>query len=297
MRYAGGMTQVIENPLLVNKPSLNSSRREFLYMTVSDLALYGNAYWLKSYNNQGAVNSLDILAARYMTVTQTDLGAPKQFNYRGKMYNADQVQHLQLNPRPDRLMSLGPIHACHADIKAALDLRDYQANWFSQAGVPTGVLKTTNQITKDDADRISADWATKQEKRQTAVLGNSFSYDPVSLSPKDALFTEVASQSVQNIARLFGVPPRLLLTGVDGTSDTYTNLQDENQVFYRHTLLAYTDTIDDALSDCLPRGTSVEFDFEDLFRADIATRYNYYKVGVDGGWLTTDEVKIKEGIE
>lgn len=296
-RYAGGLSQTIENPLLVNKPSLNFTRREFLYMTVSDLALYGNAYWLKNLNNQGAVNNLEILAARHMTVTQEKTGGPIYFDYKGQKFSADQIQHLQINPRADRLMSLGPIHACHDDIRAALDLRDYQANWFSQAGIPTGVLKTTNQITKDDADRISADWAKKQQERKTAVLGNSFSYDPVSLSPKDALFTDVAMQSVQNIARLFGIPPRLLLTGVDGSSDTYTNLQDENQVFYRHTLLAYTDTIDDALSECLPRGTSVQFDFEDLFRADIATRYNYYKVGVDGGWLTPADVQMKEGLD
>jgi phage portal protein BeeE len=61
--------------------------------------------------------------------------------------------------------------------------------------------------------------------------------------------------------------------------------------------MAYTDTITDGFSNCLPRGTRVEFDFESLFKADIAERYGYYKVGVDGGWLSTEEVRTKEGLD
>jgi phage portal protein BeeE len=93
-----------------------------------------------------------------------------------------------------------------------------------------------------------------------------------------------------------GIPARLLLTSTPGGSDTYSNLSDENQTFYRHTLTNYTDAISDALSNCLPRGTRVEFNFESLFKADIAERYSYYKVGIDGGWLTVDEVRTKEGL-
>jgi phage portal protein BeeE len=74
-------------------------------------------------------------------------------------------------------------------------------------------------------------------------------------------------------------------------------LQDENQVFFRHTLMAYTDAITDALSNCLPRGTRVEFDFEHLFKADVAARYNYYQTAIAAGILTADEVRTKEGLD
>lgn len=296
-RWAGGMTQRIDNPIFVNKPSLSMSRREFLYANVADLALYGNAYWLKNLDGKGQVNNVELLAAKYVIPWVDRSTGKAYYTYFGETYDASQIQHLRLYPRAYELKGESPIDRCADDIGAALDLRDYQATWFKNGGVPTGILKTTNQITKEDAERISADWAAKQATRQTAVLGNSFSYDAVSLSPKDALFTEVHSQSVQNIARMFGVPPRLLLTGVDASSDTYTNLQDENQVFYRHTLTGYCDTLADAFSDCLPRGTSVEFDFEALFRADIASRYNYYKIGVEGGWLQPEEIRAKEGLD
>jgi HK97 family phage portal protein len=175
-------------------------------------------------------------------------------------------------------------------------LRDYAANWFSAAGVPTGILTTNQMLNPADAEAVTATWHNKQQNRQVAVLGNGFDYKAISLSPRDALFTDIQEQAVRQIARLFGIPSRLLLTSVPGSSDTYTNVQDENQVFYRHTLMAYTDAITDALSNCLPRGNRVEFDFEHLFKADVAARYDYYKTGIDSGFLTVEEVRIKEGL-
>jgi HK97 family phage portal protein len=157
-------------------------------------------------------------------------------------------------------------------------------------------LKTNQALNAEQADTVTNNWHNKQQNRQIAVLGNGFDYQQVALSPREALFTDIVEQNTVSIARLFGIPARLLITTVPGGSDTYTNLQDENQVFYRHTLMAYTDAITDALSNCLPRGTRVEFDFAHLFRADVATRYNYYATGIGAGFLSAEEVREKEGL-
>jgi HK97 family phage portal protein len=218
------------------------------------------------------------------------------YDYLGKRYTKTEIEHLRIFSKAGVLKGVSPIESCRKDISAAIDLRDYAGNWFTAAGVPTGVLKTNAMLNKEDADQVTNNWHNKQQNRQIAVLGNGFEYQAIALSPKDALFTEVQDQQVQAVARLFGVPARLLLTSVPGASDTYTNLQDENQVFYRHTLMAYTDAITDALSNCLPRGNRVEFDFEHLFKADVAARYNYYKIAIEAGILTAEEVRTKEGL-
>ena len=296
-RFATGLEQQIENPLLVNKPSLSESRRNFFFMTVVDLALKGNSYWLKSFDSRGQVVNLTLLPADAVTV---QLDAPtstvKVFYYMGKQYSASKMEHLQLYPRPGQLVGSSPIETCRLDLATALDLRAYAANWFTSAGVPTGVLKTNQPLNKDDAEAITASWHNKQQNRQIAVLGQGFDYQQVALSPREAMFTESQAQAVQMVARLFGIPPRLLLTTIAGSSDTYTNVQDENQIFYRHTLMAYTDAITDALSNSLPRGTRVEFDFEHLFKADVAARFDYYKVAIDAGILTAEEIRKKEGL-
>ena len=296
-RYATGMEMIIENPAFVNNPSLVVKRREFIYSTVSDLALYGNAFWYKQFDTAGRVVDVMQIPSNQVTV-ETDgdaLNSPKRFVYLNKVYTANQIEHLQLFPRAGWLKGPSPIDTCSQDIVGALDLRDYQANWFSSGGVPTGVLKTGKEISPDDAQTITNTWNTKQATRQIAVLGNGFEYQQIALKPSEALFTEVSSQAVQGIARLFGIPPRKLVTGVDGTSDTYSNLVDEESAFFRETVQAYTRPIQDALSNCLPRGTRVEFMWEDLVLSK-SDRLAMWSDAIAAGIVTPEYAANKEGL-
>ena len=296
-RYATGMEMIIENPTLVNNPSLQTKRREFMASTVTDLALYGNAFWFKSYDSAGRVNDLIQLPSYSVQVRYLNdsITSPKVYDYMGKQYGAETFEHLQLFPKVGSLKSPSPIETCSKDIIGALDLQDYQINWFSAGGVPTGVLKTGKEISLDDAQTITNTWNTKQATRQIAVLGSGFEYQQIMLKPSEALFTEVASQSVQGIARLFGIPPRKLVTGVDGTSDTYSNLVDEESAFFRETVQAYTRPIQDALSNCLPRGSRVEFMWEDLVLSK-SDRLAMWSDAIAAGIITPEYAANKEGL-
>jgi HK97 family phage portal protein len=299
-RYATGFDSRIENPLLVNKPDINNNRRDFLFETVTSLALEGNAFWHKRYASNGQVNNLTLLPASAVSVAyinDQDINAGVYYSYQGTRYSSREMEHIRLFTKTGNLRGLSPIDTCRKDIAAALDLRDYAKNWFSQGGVPTGILKTGQQVNEEQASTITNNWHNKQQNRQIAVLGNGFDYQAISLSPREALFTDTVEQSTVNIARLFGIPSRLLLSTVPGGSDTYSNLQDENAIFFRHTLMGFTDAITDALSNCLPRGTRVEFDYQHLFRADVATRYNYYSTAIAAGILTAEEVREREGLD
>lgn len=298
-RFATGMEMKIPNPVLVNNPSLEDTRRDFLFQTVASLALDGNAFWLKTPDTRGGTNNLTILNPTAVGVRLdgvNGLTGRKVYDYMGETYTADRIEHLKLFSRAGVLRGISPIAAASKDIAAVIDLRDFAANWFSSGGVPTGVLKTQLNISKEDADAMTAVWHNKQQNRQIAVLGSGFDYQPVALSPREALFTDVQAQAVQQVARLFGIPARMLLTGVDGSSDTYTNVTEEMNIFYRTTLMNYLDAISDALSNCLPRGTASRFVFEDLFRADPASRYNLWKTAIEAGIMTPEEVRIKEGL-
>ena len=297
-KYATGIEVIVDNPSFINKPSFTYNRQQFLYATVSELALTGNAFWLKTLNPQGVATEVTLVPSNAMNVTYSvanDLTSARLYNYMGTTYSADQVEHLQLFPRAGWLKAPSPINVCSQDIIAALDLRDYQANWFSASGVPTGVLKRQGEVNAEVANEMRARWQEVQSTRQLAVLGNGWEYETIASSPADLMFTEISKQAVQNIARLFGIPARKLVTGVDGTSDTYTNLTDEEHAFYRETLMAYTRPIQDALSNCLPRGTRVEFLWEDLFQADKASRINMWKTAIDAGIVTAEFAASKEG--
>lgn len=295
-RYATGMEMVVENPSFLNSPSLTSTRHSLFYATISEMALTGNAFWVKTYNSANVVTDVTLLPSSAVNVTLSDpnnVNSPRVYSYMARNYTVREIEHLQLFPRAGWLKAPSPIHICSADITAALDLRDYQSNWFSSSGIPTGVLKTNKEISSDDADAITAAWHTKQAQRQLAVLSN-MDYQSIQLNPAEALFTEVSSQVVQGIARLFGIPARKLVTGVDGTSDTYSNLTDEESAFFRETLQAYVRPLQDALSNCLPRGTRVEPLWEDLILSK-PTRIAMWKDAIDAGIVTAEYAAQKEG--
>jgi HK97 family phage portal protein len=291
------MEMVVDNPVFINNPSLLQTRHQFIYATVSELALTGNAFWVKNYGSNGQVNDVTLLPSASVSVQLSEANnvfSPRTYYYLGQAYSASQIEHLQLFPRAGWLKAPSPISICGDDIVAALDLRDYQANWFSSAAIPTGVLKTTRELSADDADAITTKWHEKQATRQLAVLSN-MDYQAIQLNPQEAMFTEVSAQSIQSIARLFGIPARKLLTGVDGTSDTYSNLTDEESAFYRETLQAYTRPIQDALSNCLPRGSRVEPLWEDLILSKTA-RIAMWKDAIDAGIVTAEYAAAKEGL-
>lgn len=297
-KYATGMEMIVENSSFINKPSFTYNRQQFLYATVSELALTGNAFWLKSVNGAGVTTEATLLPSHAVNVTYSisnDITSARLYNYMGTTYPASVMEHLQLFPRAGWLKAPSPINVCSQDIVAALDLRDFQANWFSSSGVPTGILKRTGEVNAADANEIRTRWQEMQATRQLAVLGNGFEYQTIAESPADMMFTEISKQSVQQIARLFGIPARKLVTGVDGTSDTYSNLTDEEYAFYRETLMAYTRPIQDALSNCLARGSRVEFLWEDLFQADKASRIQMWADAIAAGIITPEFAAAKEG--
>lgn len=298
-RYASGMEARIDNPIFVNNPSLRGSRRELLYALVVDLALDGNAFLFKSKSATGIINNVIQLPANLVAVSLADssrIDSPKIYSYAGNDYAEDQIEHLQLFPRAGYLRSQSPVTTCAQDIIGALDVRDFASNWFSSSGIPTGVLKRNGEVNAEQANEMRTRWHEMQRTRQLAVIGNGFEYQPITLKPSEALFTEVSAQSVQQIARLFGIPARKLLTGVDGTSDTYSNLTDEEMAFYRETLMAYTRPIQDALSNCLPRGTRIDFDWEDLFKANKADRITMWSDAIAAGIITPEYAAQKEGL-
>ena len=129
------------------------------------------------------------------------------------------------------------------------------------------------------------------------MLPKGIKYTPILISPKDAQWLEARAFTTTEIARLFGVPAGLLLAGVDGNSQTYSNIEQAWIEFSRFTLTGYTRKIEGELSRMLPAGMQAKFNYEGLLRADTKTRYESYQIAINCGLLTKDEARALEGRE
>jgi hypothetical protein len=96
---------------------------------------------------------------------------------------------------------------------------------------------------------------------------------------------------------MFGIPGSLLEYSSRGSSLTYQNLESEYTKFVRTCLAPnYLEPIEQALTDLLSRSIVIRFYVDGLLRADIKTRFEVYKTGIESGVLTPEMAQVREGI-
>lgn len=288
--------EVTPTPLVIRQPDIKVTREVWMEQTINSMALAGNAYWLIGRNGRGETINLEVLNPFDLMIQTDDYGNALYYFYRGTIkYELNEVQHLSMMRVPGNVYGLGPIQAAQKELLNARDTRDYASVWFTDSGIPNGVLKSDQMLSPDQAAAAKDAWnLTAGAKNGVAVLGNGLNYQPMYLNPRDSMFIESQAWNVQQVARLFGVPANMLLASVDGNSMTYTNMEQEQMAFVRYTLSQYIVEIESALSHLTTRGTMVKINVDSLLRSDTLTRYQAHKLAIESGWMTVDEVRAIE---
>ncbi|MBD8466796.1 phage portal protein [Plantibacter sp. CFBP 8798] len=287
----------LPTPTIIKRPSLGITRSKFVERVVVSLAVKGNAYLGVHRNDRGIVDDLTVWNPHDVLIDTTTSGRVTGYQYLGKTYSPDDVKHLSLMSVPGSPYGLGPIQAAQAELRGAIDLRDYSSNWFEKSPQPTGILKSDQVLNSDAAAAAKEQWEKSQAgTRGVAVMGQGLSYEPVFISPADALWIEAQSFTVTQIARLFGVPSSIMLATVEGNSQTYQNVEQDWLGYLRFSLMSYLTEIEDALSELLPGQQTVRFNVEALLRADTTTRYAAHKVAIEAGFMSVAEVRKIENL-
>lgn len=288
----------ITAPTFVRQPDVNSTPHAFMEETAISLAANGNAFW-RVYRSadSGNISNLEVLNPLDVDISVDSNTGVRSYAYRSSKLTSRQIQHLSLLRVPGRLRGLGPIQAAQESLRGAVELRQYSANWFTGGDVPSGVLKTDQPLSPDQATSYKERWQESQGgRRGVAVLGQGLDYRPVLLSPSEAQFLESQQFTVTSLARLFGIPPHLMLAAVEGQSQTYVNVAQADLSFVRWTLTRYTGEIEAAMTALLPRGQQAKFNLDAILRPDTITRYQAHEIALRNKWLDVDEVRAIEGL-
>jgi len=284
-------------PSVIIRPDVNRSRRDFLSRTVINLAMSGEAFILCTYDSKGAVKIFETLDPAQVQIQYHERTGEKTFEYNNRKYSMREMKHLRLFELPGSTRGLGPIQAARQTLFGYSTLQRHSTSFVKNNGVPQGVLSAPVETDTALTEEHQRAWYAALENSGIAVLPPGYRFEALSLSPADLAFLDQMRYSVTDIARLFGVPaPYLLADQGEGGSLTYSNLSQVDQQFYRTTLLAYLQVIEDAMSSALVRGQEVKFDLTEWLRPDDKTRYETYQLGLNAGFLTLEEVREKEGL-
>jgi HK97 family phage portal protein len=118
-------------------------------------------------------------------------------------------------------------------------------------------------------------------------------YSQIQVSPEESQFLKTQEFSVQQVCRIYGVPPEMI--GADsGNSLTYANVEQRDLSLLKYTVGPWVTRLETAISALLPTGQHAKFNTAGLLRTDLTSRYASYAIGLSNGFLTVDEVRDLE---
>lgn len=278
---------------------------------LSCLLLHGNAYFEIERTAAGIITGLYPIRPDRMTSTFDEQGR------RVYLYTTDAGAEVKwtsdpLLPAPIlHLRGLGDGYQGFSVIKLAANAlalaeseSKHASKFFRNGASPSGVLKTPNALTDEVAQRIKASWeaahAGSDNAFRVAVLEEGLEFQPMSISPEDAQLIESRRFSVQEVARIFRVPPHLLMDS-SGSTSWGSGLESQTQAFLSFTLQPWLVNIEQAMQrDLLSRKGfythEIRHVVDGFARADLGARYTAYAQALDKGWMSVNEIRRMENL-
>ena len=209
----------------------------------------------------------------------------------------DDVLHIRYASWPGDARGHGPLEAARERLLAVKVLMKYGADLAANGGIPWAVLKHKFKLGEGQAQALKAQWISAARSRMgaPAVLDNDIELQQLQTTPKDMALSEMQQFAEARIAILLGVPPFLVGLPNAGDSLTYANVSAIYDSHWRQTLRPHSSYLMAALSAwALPGRTSVDLDADEYIRAAPLDRANTYKILVELGVMTPDEVRAAE---
>ncbi len=176
---------------------------------------------------------------------------------------------------------------------------DAAKSFFNNGLNVNGLLKSSVPINAKQRDEIRSAWNTAYNGNGggLVILPQNLDYEKLQLSPSDSQLLESRRFNISDIARFFSMDP-VFIGGESSAS--YSNLESMKSSFYTNTIAPWIVMLEDELNKKLlkPSEDKLEiiFDTVELLRADKAAQANYYKIMVDAGILSRNEVREQMGL-
>ena len=312
---AGGKEKAVNHPLywlLHDEPNPEMSSFSFRETLMTHLLLWGNAYAQIIRNGRGEVIALYPLMPDRMTVDRDARGriyyeyarSDSDANTLGKkssvILSPEDVFHIP-GLGFDGLVGYSPIAMAKQAIGMGLACDEYGAAFYQNGAQPGGVLEHPNVV--KDPKRVRESWnAIYQGSRNAhriAVLEEGMTYKPITISPEQAQFLETRKFQIDEIARIFRVPPHMI---GDLEKSSFSNIEQQSLEFVKYTLAPWISRWEQAIQRSLLLISErtryfARFNVEGLLRGDYQSRMNGYAVARQNGWMSANDIRELESLD
>lgn len=211
-------------------------------------------------------------------------------------YDWDEIIHI-MPWTLDGITGVSPITYHREAIGLGLAAEQFGASFFGNAAAPAGVLELGPDLELSDKarERLKADFKAKyagpSKVGEVAILEEGITWKTIGISNRDAQYIDLRKMQVEEICRIFRVPPHMV-----GMLDraTFSNIEQQQLSFHTNTMLPHFTLWEETLQrDLLSVNAPYFFEFllAGLMRGDIETRYRAYATGRQWGWLSINDIR------
>ena len=316
----GGKEKAVEHPLyflLHDEPNPEMTSFIFRETLMTHLLLWGNAYSQIIRNGKGEVVALYPLMPDRMKVDRDEHG---RLYYEYTVYDSDDVDgrkgtnkvgrtvRLQLHDVLhipglgfDGLVGYSPIAMAKNAIGLAIATEEYGSKFFANGAAPSGVLEHPGTI--KDPSKVRESWQAtfggSGNANKIAVLEEGMKYTPISISPEQAQFLETRKFQIDEIARIFRVPPHMI---GDLEKSSFNNIEQQSLEFVKYTLDPWVSRWEQAMVRALltpdeKKKYFFKFNVDGLLRGDYQSRMNGYATARQNGWMSANDIRELENLD
>ena len=310
----GGKEKAIDHPLyllLHDEPNPEMSSFVFRETLMTHLLLWGNAYAQIIRNGKGEVIALYPLMPNRMVVDR-DIHGQLYYQYTRSTEEAPTMKGVTVNLPPsdvlhipglgfDGLVGYSPIAMAKNAIGMAIACEEYGAKFFANGAAPGGVLEHPGTI--KDPQRVRESWQStfggSGNSNKIAVLEEGMKYTPIGISPEQAQFLETRKFQINEIARIFRVPPHMV---GDLEKSSFSNIEQQSLEFVKYTLEPWLVRWEQSIQRTLfspeeKKRYFAKFNVEGLLRGDYASRMSGYATARQNGWMSANDIRELENMD
>lgn len=311
---SGSKQKAIEHPLyrlLHDEPNPEMTSFVFRETLMTHLLLWGNAYAQIIRNGKGQVVALYPLMPNRMSVDRDNKG---HLFYQYQMQDSDaptaKSGTVILKPSDvlhipglgfDGLVGYSPIAMAKNAIGLSIATEEYGAKFFANGATPSGILEYPGTVKNPEAIRESwnAGFGGSSNAHKVAVLEEGMKYTPIAITPNEAQFLETRKFQIDEIARIFRVPPHMV---GDLEKSSFSNIEQQSLEFVKYTLepwiVRWEQSLNRALlSEAEKAAYFVKFNVDGLLRGDYQSRMNGYATARQNGWMSANDIRELENLD
>ena len=310
----GGKKLVHEHPLyylLHDEPNPEMTSFVFRETLMSHLLIWGNAYAQIIRDGAGRVLGLYPLLPDKMEVQRDDRGNiyyvysrnsdenPMFKEYGNIKLKAEDVLHIP-GLGFDGLIGYSPIAMAKNAVGMTLACEEYGASFFANGANPGGVLEHPGVL--KDPSKVRESWNSVyrgvNNAHKIAVLEEGMKYQQIGIPPEEAQFLETRKFQINEIARLYRIPPHMV---GDLDKSSFSNIEQQSLEFVKYTLDPWVIRWEQSLqrSLLLPGDKGkyfIKLNVDGLLRGDYQSRMNGYAVGRQNGWFSANDIREMENM-